>query len=140
MATTPKAYRCRANPIGRSRFVGIIPQARAMFRTLQKQTKRRPYVRSTYFSKDKVFFDFFWQHMEQKLPSDRARRLKYFPCALELMRKARNDPVTYIDPTQPNGILHRFLGKTSDGRLFWVLVREDRRTDKKQLLTIFPHK
>ncbi len=132
-----KAYRCKTAPLSGHRFVDIMPQARRVFRTLQKQTKRRPYVRSEYFHKDKIFFDFFWQHMQQKLPSDRARRLIYFPCALEVLRNSRHDPETYIDIRSPGIIKHRFVGITPGGQRFGVVIHEDRKTNKKQLLTIY---
>lgn len=134
------AYRCKTAPLRGHRFVDVMPKARQEFRTLQKRTKRRPYVRSTYFKKDKIFFDYFWQHMQQKLPSDRARRLRYFSCALELLRKSHNDPITFMDPTQPGMFIHRFLGVAPDGQRFWVIVKESRRTNKKQLLSLFPYK
>lgn len=133
-----KAYRCKTASLTGHRFVDIMPQARRVFRTLQKQTKRRPYVRSPYFYKDKIFFDFFWQHMQQKSVIDRARRLKYLPCTLELMRNSRHDPVSFIDVNQPGIIKHEFLGTAPNGVRFAVIVQEDRKTDKKQLLSLYP--
>lgn len=109
-----------------------------MWRTLQKRTKRRPYVRSIYFHKDKIFFDFFWQHLQQKSVVDRARRLKYLPCALEVLRRSRYDPVTFIDIRQPGIIKHEFVGVAPDEVRFSVIVQQDRGTDKKQLLSLYP--
>jgi hypothetical protein len=115
-----------------------MPQARKAFRALQKQTKRRPHIRSAYFKKDKLFFDFFWQHMQSKSVPDRARRLKYVPCALEILRQSRHDPITYVDKYQPGIIKHEFIGKATDGIIFSVIIQQDRKTGKKQLLSIYP--
>ena len=147
MATRPKKkigkqvikiYHCKTAPLSGHRFADIIPQSRRIFRTLQKQTKRRPYVRSSYFHKDKIFFDFFWEHMKNKSIIDRTRRLKYLPCALELLRNSRHDPITFIDVGQPNIIKHEFAGMTKNGPRFTVIVQENRKTDKKQLLSLYP--
>lgn len=135
-----KPYRVKTKPLSGHNYPDIIPQARRIFRALQKQTHRRPYVRSAYFDKQKIFFDYFWQHMEEKVIADRVRRLRYFPCALELLRNTRHDPITFIDPTQPNMLVHRFLGIAGNGSRFWVLVKENRKTNRKQLLSLFPHK
>lgn len=133
-----RAYQCKAKPFSGHRFVDIIPQARKLLRTLQKQTKRRVYIRAVYFHKDKIFFDFFWQHMQTKSAVDRARRLKYLPCALELLRNSRCDPISFMDEYQSGIIKHEFKGNSPDGMNFSVIVQEDRKTNKKQLLTLYP--
>lgn len=133
-----QSYRCKTAVLKGSRFLDIMPQARQIFRTLQKQTKRRPHVRSAYFNKDKIFFDYFWQHLQRKLPSDRGRRLLYFPCALEVLHKSRHDPLTFVDSRYPNIIKHRFDGLTKNGQHFAVVIHQDRKTGKKQLLSIYP--
>lgn len=131
-------YICKSKPLQGNRYIDIMPQVRRLFRTLQKKTKRRLYVRSAYFRKDKIFFDYFWNHMNQKLPSDRARRLKFLPCALELTRNTRHDPLTFEELDKRGELLHRFAGKTSDGRLFYVQIKQEKRTGKKQFMSLFP--
>lgn len=133
-------YRCKTKPFGGTQYVQIAPQARVAFKVHQKRTKRRPYIRSVYFNKEKIFFDFFWQHMSQKSLPDRARRLKYFSCALELLRECHHDPETFIDSAQSHIIRHRFVGIAPDGVEFFVQVKEDKRTNRKQLISIFPTK
>src|SRR5438552_1782982 len=90
--TLAKAYRCQVAPFTDNRYADIMPQARSLFRALQKRTKRRPYIRSAYFKKDKIFFDYLWTHLNQKSLPDRARRLRFLPCALELLQKSRHAP------------------------------------------------
>ena len=54
-----------------------------VYSEIEKRTKRKPYVRSAYFSKQKIFFDYFWLHLRQKPFAERARRLKFFAEFLE---------------------------------------------------------
>jgi hypothetical protein len=115
-----------------------MPQTRALFRTLQKRRKRRPYVRSAYFKKDKVFFDFFWVHLQTKALSDRARRLRYLPCALELLQESRQEPTTFVDAGEPETIRHQFTGTAGDGSPFAVIIKQERSSGKKYLLSLFP--
>jgi len=37
--------------------------ANDLFKQIKSKTKRRPYVKSAYFHKQKIFFDFFWVHL-----------------------------------------------------------------------------
>lgn len=117
-----------------------MPQVRRRFRTLEKRTKRRPYIRSAYFQKEKVFFDYFWQHLQRKALPDRARRLRFFPCAIELVRKSRLEPQTYLSAGTPIMIQHVFFGETTEHQHFAVVVSHDKRRGTKQLLTCYPLK
>lgn len=101
-------------------------------------TKRNPYVRSTYFKKDKVFINLFWQHLNQKPRRDRKRRLKYYECAIDLLRNTPHEPETKPNPNGKNEIVHRFAGLTKDGDLFYVQVKEDKRSDNKYFMSVFP--
>jgi hypothetical protein len=81
----------------------------------------------------------FWQHLNQKSRSDRVRRLKYFPCGLDLLRNSYIVPESRSNPNNRNEIVHRFAGKTKSGEIFYVQIREDRRGNK-YLMSIFPDK
>ena len=131
-------YLCQVAPFSGRKYAEIMPQARRMFRAIQKMTKRRPYLRCAYFKKDKIFFEYFWTHLNQKLTHDRARRLKYFPCALELLHVSKHPPVTFVNADLPGVIHHRFIGITRDHTRFAVIVRQDRSSGKKYLLSLFP--
>ncbi len=133
-----RPYHCKAQPLQGHRFAEFLPQARAIFRALERQTKRRPYVRSAYFQKDKIFFDFFWTHLQQKIPAERARRLRYLPCALELLRHTMHAPLTIQEDAHAETLFHRFAGQTSERQRFYVQVKHDIRSGKKQLLSVFP--
>lgn len=109
-----------------------------IFRQIQKRTKRRPYVRSAYFKKQKIFFDFFWEHLAQKSPRERFIRLKYFAAAIEVLKESRNDPVSQENPHVRGEILHRFVGITKEKDIFYVQVKEDKRSGRKYLMSCFP--
>ena len=134
------AYQCKTHVLAGRKYTEVMPQARKIFRSLQQKTKRRPYVRSTYFRKDKVFFDQFWTHMNAKSIPDRTRRLRYLPCTLELLRETRNNPLTFIDSNQPETMKHQFLGKSPDCKKFVVVISEHRSSGRKQLLSMYPRK
>lgn len=110
-------------------------------RDLKRKTKRRPYIRSCFFDKQKVFIELFWQHLyEKENISDKTRRLKYLPCAIELIRHSYIQPETKENPNRKSELLHRFYGKTPKGDVFCVQIKEERRTGKKWLLSVFPYK
>lgn len=98
-----------------------------LFDDIKKKTKRRPYVRIAYFKKEKVFFDYFREHLFQKLPKERMRRLKYFKAAIELVRFSRNDPVSKTNINKGKEIVYRFAGLTAEKELFFVQIKEDKR-------------
>ncbi len=113
-------------------------EARKLYHTIQKQTKRQPYVRSSYFSKDKIFINTFWQHLEQKRRSDQTRRLKLYLCAIDLLRNTRLDPNTIFSNEKPREVLHRFVGTTKEGSLFYVQVKQNKKSGRKDFMSVFP--
>jgi len=116
----------------------VMRHARAVYEPIRKRTKRKPYVRSSYFKKQKVFIDLFWEHLHQKNPRDRFRRLKYFAAALEVIRESRNHPLSSDNPHALSEILHRFAGITKEGELFYAQVKEDKRSGRKYFISCFP--
>ena len=112
-------------------------QALSVFDKIKKSTKRNPYIRSAYFEREKVFFDYFWQHLLQKSHKERVRRLKYFACAIEVIRNSRNKPHIEVNRNRPSEILYRFGGLTKDKELFYVQIKEDR-SQKKYFMSCFP--
>lgn len=116
----------------------VYSKARLLYFSLIQNKKRRPYIRSVYFDKDKIFIDTFWQHMHQKNRRDRNRRMRYLPCAIELIRNSHFHPVTVQNPNKPQEILHRFEGITLNKESFCVQVKEHKRTGEKSLMSIFP--
>ena|SRR3989344_11710 len=134
------AYRTKTKKFGSSSYETLIKSSRRIFHDIENKTKRKPYIRSAFFKKEKVFFEVFWQHIKQKSFPDRARRLKYFPCGIELIEKSRERPNSKTSIDRKNEILHRFTGITPDDDVFMVQIKEDIRTKRKYLASIFPIK
>ena len=113
-------YKTKTKKFHGTRYGDARANAMLLFKQIEKRTKRRPYIKSDYFNKQKVFFEYFWSHLFQKGPKERAKRLQYFEAALELIRNSRNHPTSEENPIKKGEILHRFLGQTKDGELFYV--------------------
>ena len=71
-------YSTKIKKLPGTSYSEVRKEALILFNQIKKKTKRKPYIRSAYFNKQKVFFDFFWQHLLQKSHKERVRRLKYF--------------------------------------------------------------
>ena len=108
-----------------------------IYNDIRKRTNRKPYIRSPYFKKSKVFLETYIQHLNQKTRRDRMRRIRYFLCGVDLLRNSREIPESRSSPNSRSEIVHRFAGKTKSGEIFYVQVREDRRGNK-YLMSIFP--
>jgi hypothetical protein len=115
-----------------------MPIARKEFQAIKRLTKRQPYVRSKYFRGDKIFLSLFWEHLAQKHRGDRASRLKFYSAAIDLLRNTTADPSTLFGADDRNIMLHRFLGETKDGALFYVQVKQDKRSGRKDFMSVFP--
>lgn len=131
------AHRVKARILSGTSYSEVNHQARILYRDIERRTKRKPYVRSVYFKKDKIFFDLFWSHLHQKNPRDRMRRLRYFPVAVELIKKSRQKPVSEVNRHRLTEILHRFTGVTSDGHVFYVNIKENTRSHRKYFMSCF---
>jgi hypothetical protein len=115
--------------------------ARQEYHKVQKRTPRRvPYVRSRYFAKDKIFLNTFWEHLKQKRLTEQSNRLKYYPCALDLIRNTTSTPETVFEKNSPSVLLHRFKGQAADGSYFYVQIKDNRRTGHKEFMSVFPAK
>ncbi len=133
-------YKIKVDKLNGSSYQEIYPKAKGIFLRIKKRTKRKPYVRSLYFRKNKIFLDYFWQHLHQKNWRDRVRRLKFYPCALDLIRYSKIDPESKDNPNNFKEIIHRFKGITKNKEIFFVQIKEDKRTNKKYFISIFPEK
>ena len=107
-------------------------------REIEKSSGKQPYVRSAYFKKEKVFFNYFWPHIFQKPPKERFKRLKYFKAAVELAKNSRNRPASKENPNKRGEILHRFAGLTRDKEVFFIQIKEDKKSKKKYFMSCFP--
>lgn|SRR3989338_1116879 len=131
-------YKTKAKRLSGTRYREIYDAAFGLYSIIQKHTKRRPYVRSAYFQKQKVFIDVFRGHLHEKNWRDRARRLRFFPAAIELLQYSRLSPESKPNPNSKEETLHRFTGQTADGHVFYVQVKDDTRSGNRSLLSVFP--
>jgi hypothetical protein len=131
-------YQTKVSKLSGSNYKEVMKGARLIFHDLERQTKRRTHIRSAYFSKEKIFLDYFWPHLNEKSFPDRKRRLQYFPCAIDLLKNSKLGPTSKSSPHRSDEILHRFTGQTPEGEVFFVQVKENYKTKKKYFLSVFP--
>jgi hypothetical protein len=135
-----QAYQTKAKKISGTRYGEVFHGAFSVFDEIKKKTKRRPYVRSAYFKKEKIFFDYFREHLFQKRPNERMNRLRFFKAAVELVKYSRNEPSSKINPNKPSEIVHRFAGTTAEKDKFYVQIKEDKKRKRKYFMSCFPQK
>lgn len=133
-------YKTKTKELNGSNFHEVRKRAFGFYQSIKRKSKRKPYVRSAYFKKDKVFLEIFWSHTFEKNFWDQIRRMKFFPCAIELISQSYFDPVSKENPNKPSEILHRFTGLSSQNSLFHVQIKEEKRNGKKWLISVFPAK
>ncbi|MBI2437128.1 MAG: hypothetical protein HYV41_05350 [Candidatus Magasanikbacteria bacterium] len=134
-----QVYKIKINKHTGTDFREVRKKAFGLYTEIAHSTKRRPYVRSVYFEKEKIFLDLFWSHLfEKKNRRDRMRRVRYFGCAIELIQKTRLKPTTKPNPNKKSETFYRFYGITMDGEMFCVQIKEDKNTQQKFLVSVFP--
>ena len=131
-------YQTKTKKLPGANYTEVRKRAIIVFNRIKKRTKRKPYIKSAYFKKQKIFFDFFWTHLHQKNPKERFKRLKYFECAIDLIKNSRNKPFTEVNRNKKNEILHRFVGLTKEKELFYAQIKENRRSKRKYFMSCFP--
>lgn len=132
-----KVYQSSAQTLSGENYIDLERKARKIYKEIASRTKRNPYVRSAYFKKSKIFIKPFWEHLNQKSQHDRRRRLRYYAVAIDLLRNSTREPLTKRNPNGDGQLVHRFAGQTKDGELFFVQVKEDKRTDGKYFMSVF---
>ncbi|MFA6193760.1 MAG: hypothetical protein WC726_02785 [Parcubacteria group bacterium] len=130
-------YQTKSKKISGTSYGEVFHGAFAVFDEIKKKTKRRPYVRSAYFKKEKIFLDYFREHLFQKRPNERMKRLRFFKAAIELVKHSKNEPVGKANPNKSNEVVYRFAGLTAEKELFYVQIKEDKRK-RKYFMSCFP--
>lgn len=133
-----QAYKTKAKPFAGTSYREIRKKAFDVYHAIKRKSKRKPYVRSVYFKKEKVFLDLFWAHLFEKNYWDQMRRMKFFACGIELIQQSHFEPTSKENPNKPGQVLHRFAGMGANNELFFVQIKEDKSTSKKFLISIFP--
>jgi len=130
-------YQTKSKKVSGTSYGEVMRNAFLIYDEIKRKTKRHPYIRSAYFKKEKVFLDYFREHLFQKLPKERMRRLKYFKAACELIRDSKLGPVEKTELFEKKEILYRFAGRTVEKDVFYVQIKEDKRK-RKYLMSCFP--
>lgn len=88
-----KIYRTKSKKLSGTKWPEVNKKALVLYKKIRAKTKRQPYIKSAYFNRDKIFLSLFWRHLHEKVNlRDKTRRIKYFPCAIELIQKSKLDP------------------------------------------------
>ena len=134
-----RVYQSKYNQLPGTSYQEIINAAHYHHQKLQKRNpRRRVYVRSRYFNRDKVFLTLFWPHLLQKRRGDQMRRAKLYLCALDLLRNYNYLNGAVIENGHPEATLLRFMGRTKDGVLYVVQVKVYIRSNRKDLISVYP--
>lgn len=107
-----RTYQTKAKKLPGTNYAEVYKKAFNLYLKIKQQSKRRTYIRSVYFNKEKIFLSLFWQHLGDKHHKDRIRRIKYFPCAIEVICKSPFKPVS----------------------------KENKNNKQKYLISVFPNK
>lgn len=132
-----KVYQSKYPKLTGSSYLELECKARQLHKDIAGRTKRNAYIRSTYFKGDKIFIKVFWEHMSQKSQSDRQRRLQYYRCGIDLLRYTTNEPQVENQATRKGETLYRFMGKSKEGDLFYVQVKQNKQNNI-YFMSIFP--
>ncbi len=134
-----EGYKTKAGKITGITWSEISKKAMVLHKQIAARTKRRPYVRAAYFDKQKIFLELYWHHLyEKQNVRDKARRVKYFACAIELIERSRMEPTVKENPNRHGELLYRFVGTAAGGEVFIVQIKEVKRTGEKWLMSVFP--
>ena len=132
-------YQTKVGKITGTDIKEVYQKAMELYDSITKKSKRRAHIRSKYFKKQKIFLGLFWQHIHDKLNHrDKIRRLKCFPCGLEVIRHSNIEPEIRRNPNKTSEIFYRFRGRTKNKELFVVQIKEDTRTNEKFFISTYP--
>lgn len=97
--------------------------------------RRRAYIRSPLFQRDKVFIDTYWRTLGTRNFRDRQRRLSFLPCGLELIKHAHFSKQEVVESKRR---YYHFDGVTPAGKSFSVHIKEDG-AGRRYLMSVFPY-
>lgn len=121
-----------------SRYETISKVAVRIYNRTVSNSRRKPYVRSKYFNKKKIFLDLFWMHLYDKNKKERMIRLRYFELALDLIKNSQIAPTLKMNPNKPSELLYRFYGMSLNKQKFVVQIKENIQTGQRWFMSVFP--
>ena len=132
-------YQTKGEKLAGSDFGEVHKKARRIYDGICIKSKRKPYVRSAYFRREKIFLDYFWDHLfSKKNLRDRLRRVKLYEVAIELIKNSNFKPELRQNPNVKKEFFYRFRGKTKGGEIFIVQIKENKNTHQKYFISVFP--
>lgn len=131
-------YKSKVKSLAGTSYSEVITKARKIYKDIASKTKRRPYIRSKYFNKEKIFLEYFWSHLMTKNRNDRFRRLRLYASAIDLIENSKIKSITVKNPNKSGEILHRFEGINQNTEQFIVQIKEDVKTEQKHFISVFP--
>lgn len=131
-----KFFLVKSPPLYSTSYGRIKKQAFNFLKIINSKTKRRPYIKSKYFSNQKVFTNLFLNHLFKKNYADRKRRLKFLPCAIELIQETTFEPDIRKD-FRARIKYYRFYGRIKENKKFVVQIKETSR-GSKYFISVFP--
>ena len=128
MKRKPTYYQSKAPCISGSNDKEVFYEARQIFRKYDNK-RRLPYARSRYFDGQKIFLNMFYKHLDEKPEAEHRRRIVFVPCALDLIKNSKVEPVT--PPQHPKKLpaYYRFQGVSGDNRKFIVQIMRDKKNN-----------
>jgi hypothetical protein len=128
-------YQSKFDTIRGSDYARVERAAQRVFNIAAHQTKRTPYIRSRYFDGRKVFLPLYWNHLMEKVRSERKRRMRYIEPGFDLVRNTRQQPLIY----HRDGVTYyRFFGVTKGNSIYAVQVKEESKRKRLYLVSVFP--
>ena len=104
------------------------------------QIKTQTICRSKYFENQKIFLELFWIHLHQKNKNERERRVSLFPVAVEFISNSKSEPILTAKGVKSSEIFYRFTAVTKDTQIFFIQIKENKKSGQKWLMSIFPEK
>ena len=132
------AYHTQISKLNGTDYGEVLRKAHTIYNRIASKTKRKPYVRSVYFKKEKVFLDYFWQHLQQTNRRDSLRRIRFYACALDLVMNSHAQPLIEQNRNKPSEMLYRFAGVTKEKDVFFVQIKENIHKKNKYFISVFP--
>ncbi|MDR1300331.1 MAG: hypothetical protein LBK50_01340 [Candidatus Nomurabacteria bacterium] len=129
-------FKIKTRPISGSNLKEVSKKMLREFHDIEQRTKRRPSVRCKAFENSKIFIGEYISHQNQKKRADRLRRLKFFPCAIDLIENTTEKPTEKV--LKSGEVLYRLYGIAGNGQKFIVQISKNQNTGNKRLMSSFP--
>ena len=132
-------YKTKIKKFSGTDFREVHEPAFGLYNEIKKKTKRRAYIRSAYFDKEKIFLDLFWHHLFEKSNwRDRVRRIRFFGCAVELIQNSHFKPNQAKNPNDHKEMFYRFYGTDANNEVFCVQIKKNLKKKQKFFISVYP--